>query len=55
MPLSYTNLFIISISINIYKCFCFILESAHIDDNEDDPEYNVLCDDEFTNGNYKIT
>lgn len=21
------------------------------DDAEDDPEYNVLCDDDFTNGN----
>jgi len=31
---------------------CFVLESVQNDDGEDDPEYNVLGDDDFTNGNY---
>lgn len=33
---------------------CFISESVQNDDAEDDPEYNVLCDDDFTNGNDTI-
>lgn len=32
--------------------YYFILESVQNDDGEDDPEYNVLGDDDFTNGNY---
>jgi len=31
--------------------FCLILEPVQNYDMEDDPEYNVLCDIDFTNGN----
>lgn len=30
----------------------FISESVQNDDVDEDPEYNVLSDDEFTSGNY---
>lgn len=29
----------------------FISEPVHNDDGEDDPEYNVLCDDDFSKSN----
>lgn len=35
--------------------FYFILESVQNDDADEDPEYNVLSDDEFTSGNNKIS
>jgi len=39
----------------LFVLFCLIIEPVQNYDMEDDPEYNVLCDIDFTNGNNLIS